>query len=308
MRQGLLWLMSYLLLTALNAVFLGHLFNETKEIKPLVLLFWSFLFVNLWFALCSIIKSSFSYSSYGTRLKASWSNVLGFQITTLLCWVGYFGALAFSLEPAIYGVIASTGQPVWTLLLMQFMVTGLKATCRDLLIVVGVVSGMFLLTVGSLVGWSAVGQISTMHLIVALTLSVFSGIGLAGNTIYSTRLAQNFSPSEILASRFLLLIIAAAWMAPKPEIISITSEGWLMIAIMASVGIAAPIYSFQRGASALKDPYLIALGMSCLPLFELFFQLFDNRLRVSFYSWAGVIVVTLFAISGIYIKRRAGNT
>jgi drug/metabolite transporter (DMT)-like permease len=299
--RGLLWLFAFLALTALKAVVIGHMFN-VKTVGPVVLLFWTFLLVSIWFTLFRSRQPG-ENRGFWPRLIGSWGSLLGLQVTTVAAWFGYYGSLACGLEPAIYGAVAYTGQPAWTLLVMQFVPTGPKTTRRDVLIGAGIVFGMSVLTVGSFVGWSAAGEMPTMQVATAIGLAALSGVGMAGNAVFATRLSKSLSPSEVLSSRFVLLVVTAGLLTPTVNLLPANTDAWVLIVVVASVGVAVPLYCYQRGVAALQDPHLVAISLSCLPVLQLVFQLFDPHLRASLCSWAGVIVTASFAAYGIFLRR-----
>jgi hypothetical protein len=301
MKHGLIWLWVFMLLTALRVVYLGQLL---QGIHPALLLLGCFGLVTLLFLVQRIIVDR-SLTRWLKRSWAVWPDLLALNLTTAVVWAGHFFALWFGLEPAVYGGIANAGQPIATVLLASLIACNCRITRTDFLTSMGVLAGISWLAYTTWAGRSAVGDIAPAATMAGVVLSMITALGLAGNTVFVTRLhRRGLETTEAMALRFIALLAlagallpAGAWASPPPDLA-------VHVVILAVLGLALPLFCYQRGVEAMRDPQTVSLLLATLPVLQLLMQFADPRLSFSLSSLLGVLVTVGFSVLGIALRQR----
>lgn len=299
MNRGFAWLIFFMLLSAIRLVYLAELL---ERVNTALLLLGCFGLVTLLFLVHRVLVDR-SVGRLLARACTVWPDLLALNLTTAVVWAGHFFALSSGLEPVVYGGIANAGQPVATVFLASMISCHCRITRSDVLVSVGVLAGIVWLAVTTWSGRSAVGSISPGAAMAGIGLSVATAIGMAGTTVFVTRLhARGIETTEAMALRFIALLVMSAALMPS-NAWSVSPPGLTgHIVVLGLLGFALPLFCYQRGVEAVDDPQIVSLLLATLPILQLLMQFFDPRLHFSLNSLLGILVTVGFSILGITLR------
>lgn len=76
---------------------------------------------------------------------------------------------------------------------------------------------------------------------------------------------------------------------------------------MTVVGVLVPMYLLQVGIQH-TSTYIVMMTLCLIPVFTLFFQLFDQRLQWSNSTFIAVLALLLFAILSFVVEHKKSTT
>lgn len=297
---GILSLLLYNLLTAAKGVFLG---SFLQIINPFIVLSLCFGLVTIVFTLINIIKGKSKETVQALPiLKKHWPLVLGLNISAVLGWGGYFYALKL-IEPAIVFSFTCGSGPVITAI--YYLIIGKKKQTNALEwishAIICVILG--LLVSISLLGLSAMGDISPTTVLFGTIASLICGLANVANTILTKDLNNaGLKPRQVIPTRFFLLILIGAFFVPSSYWHTLgKNEIFLSIFFIALIGVALPLFLVQVGIQK-TNPITVALALASLPIFTLACQFFDHRLNASIYSVVGAFAVAIIYMISLVVK------
>ncbi len=280
----------YVIVGAAQEVYLGNWF---QSVDPILVLFISFFLTAAFFIAINIGN----LNSLMRKVHKYWQWIVLINLSTTVGWVGFFLALK-TLEPAVVSTLSFAIGPLLTLFFWQITGIGFRPTKAEVLTSIGVATGLCILVYVSLSGQSGIGDVqSGMRL--ALLYGFLSGVGVAGNTIFSKQLSRvGFSTTEVLSSRFVLLVVTAGLFAPVQLSSHIDGLFLLKVFVITILTIVGPVFLLQRGIEKTK-PLLVSVLLSSMPVATYFFQILDSRIEMSPYTLVGILLTITSIITGI---------
>ena len=292
-RAGLGLLLGFVIAQAVRDVYLRHLFGNLGLFDVALVAFGT---VAAVFG-CGLLV----FGRHQMRLlRAAWRDVIAVNLTTVVAWISYFGALR-RVEPAAVNLafsgIAPAAVAFWGLLGLRSGADSRPGRFEAglhwaLLAIVGAVA----VIVSS--GRSGFPQLDPAKGLAGITLAVFSGIVIAAETIVSKRMNERgISALSIVSVRFsLVTAVAALMVARAPGALSrlsastIAEESLIFLVIL-----VGPLYLGQVGLK-LTNPLLSNVISAIGPITTLALQ---STVGVVPLSRAMLIVTALYAVVSI---------
>ncbi len=294
-QQGILLVLAYVVFSSGNAVYLSGFLASTDVYGTLFFVF----------TLMAVVFGFAVKAQGGLRLAWRDGNVLialvGVNLTTAGSWLSFFFAVR-SIEPALTSVIGSAVVPLTTLL-FSTLVLGIAPRSRAQWTAATALLACMVLS--AWVVFSGRTALSESTPLVGYVGSVVCGLSVALNTLISKRLNNlGAAPSEILATRFFLLIAIAALMADWDGFLMTFSTHCLDLVLIAVAGNLAPVYFLQSGLSRLP-PIATGFLIGLSPVVYLVFQSFANRFSFAPVSVAAICISTVIILYGVWVSSRS---
>ena len=279
---GIIAILIYIILSAAKGVYVGRL---AQEVHPLSLTMTCF---GITWIVFLVKERQVLEKVWFIKSKV----VLLNNIATAGAWGFYYLSLR-ELEPAVSSAIVMGIGPL--------VVFALKKNERSIQKGIGA-TGIFLTLLG-LVYVSSNGRtaiVEQSNTFLGLVAALISGISAALHSLTSKELnTAGYSPSEIMAVRFPLLIIGSVFtiffadLGPTPtQVFQEILSHYKIIMIIAVFGQIIPLYACQIGIEKLAA-YQAAMLLSLLPVAIIPFQWLDSRLSFSYYSSSGIILMVI---------------
>lgn len=296
MRRGVVPLLAYALLTAAMDVYAG---NRFQSVSPAGV-------AAVSFTLATVFFLAFEVGGHGLNgLRAAAPHrrdLIAINITTALTWLATLYALSY-LEPAIVNVLGLALGPVIVVVAGPLLRRSSKVLPTEAAVSVGICVILGTLVWVSFTGRSGLGAVSATHVLVGLGLTVVCAVGSSLNIIYMKRLTDaQCSPGAVLALRFFLSIVAA-WVLLVLGDISQWTRALIPGLVVALIGISLPIYVLQIGIKR-TEPITTSLMICLSPLFAFLLQLADGRLRFSYFTLGGIVLVVALVALGAVVRGR----
>lgn len=291
-EMGVLFVALFNLLGAFQEVYLGNLF---QFLNPILVMVTTFLISGLFFLISELPRAT----ELIALAKKNISTVFAVNISTAVSWVGFFYALRY-LEPAIVSAMCFAIGPILSTLTSRFFRPQIAVLKIEAVAAVGTLLGILILVVSTLGGFSSLGTIENSKGAIGLSLSIFSALGIMGNTFFQKQLSESgFRTQQVMAVRFWFLIFLGAILAPRDGIDQLYQGSFIVQNLfIAGATVILPLYLLQRGIERL-EPITISLILAAMPILTFFMQLFDTRLVPSFFSLAGITICLGFSVLGI---------
>jgi hypothetical protein len=292
-RSGLAFLSGFVVAQAIRDVYLRHLFGNLGLFEVALVAFGTVAGV---FGLGLLL-----FGRYQIRLlRAAWRDVIAVNVTTVVAWMSYFGALRL-VEPAAVNLAFS----------------GIAPAAVTLLDLIGLKSGVDSKAgrLGASLHWVLVGTVAALGVIVSsgrsgfaeldpgiglagVGLAAFSGIIITAETIISKRMNQaGISALSIVGVRFSLVTALAAVMVNRTpgSFAELSAAAIAEQSLIFLVVLVGPIYLGQAGLK-LTNPLLSSVIGAIGPVMTLALQSIAGVVAL---SRAMLIVTALYAIVAI---------
>jgi len=292
-RLGVASLLGFVAAQAVRDVYLRHLFGNLGLFDVALIAFGTVAAVF-----------GFGLAVFGGRqirlLRAAWREVIAVNVTTLVAWLSYFGALRL-VEPAAVNLafsgIAPAAVAFWGVLGLRSGADS-RAGRLEASLHWALVGAVVALAVIVSSGRSGFPGLDPMAGLAGVALASFSGIVIAAESIISKRMNElDVSALSIVSVRFsLVTAIAALMVARAPGALlrlsaaTIAEESLIFLVIL-----VGPIYLGQVGLK-LTDPLLSNVISAIGPITTLALQ---STVGVVPLSPAMLIVTALYAIAAI---------
>ena len=292
-RAGLALLLAFVAAQAVRDVYLRHLFGNLGLFDVAFVAFGTVAGV---FGLGLALSGRHQIQ----LLRAAWREVIAVNLTTVVAWMSYFGALRL-VEPAAVNLafcgIAPAAVALWSLIGLRSCSEQKAGRFEASLhwALVGTVVAVAVI-VGS--GRSGVSRLDPAIGLVGVSLAAFSGVIIAAETIISKRMnEEGISALSIVGVRFSLVTVVAALMVVKApgELSRLSSWAIAEQSLIFLVVLVGPIYLGQVGlkfTSPLLSNVISALG----PIATLALQVTVGVVPL---SSAMLIATVLYAIIAI---------
>lgn len=294
---GLLLVYTFVFLSGANGVFLSRFL---QSINPIVVLIINFVIVTAIFTLINLNNLNRIAEIIG-KYKA---NVLYINLYSAGNWFFFFYALKY-LEPLVAITLANGVGP----LLTHFAQVGRSHLSRrdrllEILSIFGVLTAMTILSVGTIVGRSALGKIDLTQALLGIFFAIACGYCIVQVTMTSKRLnAKGISAQQIMSLRFYLLIALAFLLLPDLSLLMTISVPTLAtISSIALVGLCVPLLALQMGISRLS-PMAVAWVLASAPAIIMALQMFDARLQFSIWSFVGTVLMMAISVLEMFRKK-----
>lgn len=299
---GILLLFVVNMLYATKDVVAGNLLSNDTSVMSIM--FVVFLIAVVSFSLVDLVQNGWRASTAETATQTKRVRFTDFallNIATASSWWGYFYSLKF-IEPAVAGAFVGGLVILFAWALNLVFRKGAPSSQNDLWTTLAVFALGGLLMYLTLDGQSAVGtsitQSETLH---GFFGALVCAIGISATTIHLKRLFDDgASSARLLSRRFYLVVLISGTSAIQNGDLFLI--GWFDLAVIASISIfciVLSLYALQEGIRRC-EPVLVESIHAALPIFTLFFQLFDPRLQTSMSSWLCVGLITLIAVQNCH--------
>lgn len=293
---GLIWAFSFVILEAVQAVFLGGVFQKHD----------SFLIGAVVFGLSAAAMLIWAAKTTPDQLWIAWSNktsLLALNLSTTLVWVAYFYALQV-IEPAVAFTIFSGLIPI-TIFVASACGVPEASLLRNRIEGLGiaiVLLAICYLCVITLMGQSGFVRGGWIAALTGLGLTLVSGVSLAVMMIYSQRLDRlGVEPTAQYGLRFPVYVIVsscAVWVgldAKGP----IDRSSLALVSFFGLLIIAFPVFAMQKAISLM--PTLTLAAVTALgPLFVFALQLFEGRVAYAPATMTGLAIYFVGAVLSAY--------
>lgn len=279
-HSGYFFIFITCLSSAASFVFISHL---SRNSDPFTGIFLTFLYASLFFLLLNIknIKKLVSLS------KSNLKPLFLLNLATCLSWLGTFLALKY-IDPATkicigFGLIAITNYFIFTPL------GSIKKHKRRLMIVFLILASMILIISQN----PLISSRSNIEiLMLGIAWSIVGGISGGFIGINAEKIAHaGFKATQVLATRFLLLIIVSGIFLAFSKPLQTSTFEWAYYPLSSIVVVFLPLLTYQL---AIKS-----LGALLVALIEPFTPIITYFLQISFmhYSFNPIFLLLLILSS-----------
>ena len=292
--KGTIYFFLFIIFIAFSGVYQGHL---SQTINPIIFLFFSSSFAFLVFSISCFKQNRFEYIKKALHHKKL---LILLNMANVLVWFCYMFAIKY-LEPAIGVIIANASGPILVIITSKILRPHIQIFRIEKIAALGISLSLIFIIYNTLIGKSAINIKDNTNILWGLILAIGAGVGQVLFNIFSKKLSENkFSPSEILAGRFFLVLILSFILMDKNIFHQIIYNSSLTVNILflSLFGMIIPVYFYQKGVK-LIEPIYIAVLYILEPVIMFIGQVFDPRLKISLFSYAGVGLICLFSILSI---------
>lgn len=266
----------YVILTAFGFVFIDSLH---AEVSPLVALFVMLLVAVSWF---NIINLPSLFKIYKTCLD----NLLLFILMSGLLMIDWFCSMygVHYADPFIY--LSSLFIAVALVGYLQLFFSKRKNKFMPVLSIFILVAALFLMIIL---------YRGRSTLLLGIGLAMICGFSFYGYAITSVKLLQagSLSSSEVLATRFWLVLIVVAIIMPKHNLLYTIQQNILKLGITSLITMIIPIFYYQQ---ALKKIGAVrtSIAISCTPIVAYaVFAIYNKVFIINNFIISVVIVVAM---------------
>lgn len=274
---------------------IAYVFTTVAEetINANLLCFGIFLVALIFFSLTRINN----LKKFQPKFKTNIRNIFIINITTFGCWFLTIYPLGF-LEPSIVQAIILAVLPICTFIIGTFLYHKQNVSYFDFLVSILFFLGIFFIVVICMEQKTIVQHFTFLNLSVAILSCIGAGIFLSINNIYTKKLSDNdFSPFDILATRFLLITIITGIFSFYEIDQLYNINVMVKIIIIAFTLVIIPQIAFQYALKGLQ-PITISIISPIMPVLVFIAQFSNSKLHPSFYTIVGVIYISGIAIMG----------
>jgi len=289
-KAGVALLLSFVASQAIRDVFLRHLFGNLGLFEVALVAFGTAAIVfGLGLALLGRQQIKL--------LMSAWREVIAVNVTTLVAWLSYFGALRL-VEPAAVNLAFSGIAPVAVAMLGMLglsSATGARAGGFERLLHWSLFGTIVLLATVVATGRSGSAHLDPITGLAGVALAAFAGFVITAESIIAKRMNEmGIAALSIVGVRFsLVTALAAVVVARTPEAHAGVSGGSLaQLCIEFLAVLVGPIYLAQAGLR-LTTPLLSSVILAIGPITTLLVQTMVGAVVLS----PGMLVTTaLYAI------------
>jgi drug/metabolite transporter (DMT)-like permease len=293
---GLIWAFSFVILEAVQAVFLGGVFQEHD----------SFLIGSVVFGGSAVVTLVWSATKAPDQLRIALSNkisLLILNLSTAFVWVAYFYALQM-IEPAVAFTIFSGLIPITILIASTCGVreaSHLRNRVEGLGIAIVILAICYLCAI-TLTGQSGFVRGGRIAALTGLGFTCASSVSLAVMMIYSQRLDRlGVEPTAQYGLRFPVYVLVAgcaAWIgldAKGPA----DPSSLALVSLLGLLIVAFPVFAMQKAIS-LMSTLSLATVTALGPVFVFAFQLLEGRVAYATATMTGLTIYFVGAMLAAY--------
>lgn len=298
MSVGVLLLLTFVILSASKAVYLASML-QGKD--PIVLLLLTFAITATFFNVLELRD----VKAYKASITGSFRDIALLNVFSASSWISYFYAIKY-LEPAVHASVANSTGPLITIVAVLLFNTSEKVTRAQVVAAIGILLSVLVLVYSTVTGRTAVGTIPTGNMVFGLVMALLCGVSIVCITFLSKRLNKaGWKSSRIMAARFIALLLSAWALLPAGGLAQVSSQtDAIAVVVIAVFGVIIPVYCSQLGMEKVRDPMTVSLMIALLPLCMFGLQMFDSRLKASYFSLAGILSALVFTGYGIVVRFR----
>ena len=295
---GAVLVLVYCILSAAKEVMIGH---HVQEISPNLLAFVSFGFVILIFNASALWRHQQFYAAWSSYRK-SIPGLLHLNVETMLAWGCFFWAVKF-LEPAVVSAVTVGLSSLFAQMFTPSETNNPNLT-RKTLTSTGI--SLFLL-ITTYCGFSAMGHVSQQNLAIGALLCTLGAAAIARLTSRTRELyKRGYTAIDLMRARFFGLVGGSGTAVVLQGDAVVDLQLIVVSLLIAVFGIAAPIYSLQKGLERCSSTTTLLIIASA-PGFTWLFQLTDPRLNYSTTTSFAIVALFLVAMWCIFGEEKARN-
>ena len=288
---GILCTLAWAILNAAKDVTIG---SFVQNFPPMLLSFFMAFIAFIFFGLLHTRESKKTYH----KVKKSFRPLLIINICSVAIWVLSVFSLKW-LEPAVAGAVGLSAVPLTTVLLQPYLRKHKPRTKRDFIAAIGIILGVIVSLYFTLSGNTALGEKPPLELILGFIFTIGTGVAISINSFFSKDLYDaGWSPKNILFLRVPLVVLAVGtYCLMKFNFFEyLNSNNVLFLFLICFLGVIPVLFS--QTALKLLETNIYSQLICLLPVFSIFFQLFDGRLEFSWFSIFGIGLIISFVFYG----------
>ncbi|WNG14282.1 DMT family transporter [Cystobacter fuscus] len=240
--------------------------------------------------------------------KEAFRNILGLNIASACVFIFLYTALKY-LEPSIASALQAGTTPVSAILILGATTGRWEVKVAEWGGSLVILSGCILLAWVSFTGRSGLGGGDTLGIVMGLVSVVISGVSTVFLTLCARRLTElGWSNLNILGHRFYVTIIASVLlclgMGINPRELALD---WRYVLPFCFVGVTVPLLFLQIGIRHVA-PFVVVVMTNLNPILTFVIQLLDDRIALSFYTLAGVLLVLSGVLWVVHTKAKESRT
>lgn len=297
---GFICTIFFVILSATQAVFAG---NKTQSIQPIILCFFSFLFVEVICLIMLIIKGELELSVIRENFKI----ILILNLVTASSWIGFFIAVKY-IEPAIAVIIIGAIGPALVSLFSSRIRPGSEILISEKISSLCLM-GIFLYIVYLIfTNKSAFHGRKELDNVIGIIAALMSSLSMSLLSIYSKKLFdKKVSVLQSISFRFFILLALCFLCMTSEDFQIIFHPNLILNIIIFAIFICLlPIYLGQIGITLL-EPITVSFLMALEPAFAFSIQLFDKRLKFSHYSLFAIVLISIFIVFSLMSRVKRMN-
>lgn len=212
------------------------------------------------------------------RIRDAWMYVLFSNIATAANWLFFMYAISYFKASFVSSMMIAI-VPIYTLILSPRLRPGVKIVGAEYFLVLGcslfVLAESFLLT-------SPKPNMPSTYMITGFMFIFVCSLGISLNSFIAKHLNERgFTPHEIMASRFTLLIMISVYLVYDKGVSGLNSYPLLTATIFTLIiGVLIGTYSLQLGIKK-SEPLTISFIMYTAPILTACMELLDKRIPFS---------------------------
>lgn len=295
---GVLLVLGFVLLSAINGVYLSRFLVQVDVLAALFLIFF---LIATFFNASVMVRNARHPMRDWTR--QTWRYIGFVNLTTAGNWFGFFFAVKF-LEPALCATLINSVLPLATIAIAVAVLGKRRVSLYELMSALALLLSM--LGAASVVfsghsGRSAPDQQSQL---IGVAMSFLCGVSIALNTVVSKKLnTLGVSPSSIMATRFGLLLLVSLTLVEWGSLATAARQFPIEILLVAIAGNLIPLFALQQGIKLL-DPVTVVFLNGLGPLMHLIVQTISGLYPLSLASLVSIAFATVSILLGAYFSNR----
>lgn len=295
---GMLLVLCFVLLSALNGVYLSQFLVKVDVFAALFLIF---LLISAIFNVAVALQRG-SHPMRGWN-RETWLYLLFVNLTTAGNWFGFFFAVKY-IEPAMSATLINSVMPLATIGVAVVVLGKRRTDAYELVSAFTLLVAMLGAATVVFSGNSGRTAADPQHELLGVAMSFLCGLSIALNTVVSKKLnTLGVSPSAIMAFRFVLLLLVSFAVVDRSNLVAVAREFHAEILVVALVGNLIPLFALQYGIKLL-NPVTVVFLNGLGPLANLVVQTASGLYALSLASLASIGFSTIAILLGAYFSNR----
>jgi drug/metabolite transporter (DMT)-like permease len=275
---GVLSALGWCIFSSISRVFTGII---TQTIEPVTLCFYMFLISAIFFSIINL-QSTFTVFKLIITQRDTCNKFVLINITTFGAWFLLLYPLKYIGPSTVSSITLGIG-PLSTLIAEKLFFNRAKFFSRfdtiiALLLILVIIYIVILITYKHELIRTNTAVSTSLYAIISCLIAGFS---IAAQNICTKKISENgFSPQQILALRFWLLIIISGTIMKLCGIQSITFANLCNIIILSFCMVIIPLYLVQVSIKYIS-PLMFSMIAILMPICTFLFEFLDNKLHPS---------------------------
>jgi drug/metabolite transporter (DMT)-like permease len=295
---GVLLVLFFVLLSALNGVYLSQFLVKVDVFAALFLIF-------LLIAAIFNVSLALQPGPHPMRRwnRETWRYVLFVNLTTAGNWFGFFFAVKH-IEPAMSATLINSVLPLATIGIALLLLNKRRIDPYELGSALTLLVAMLAAAGVVFSGHSGRTVADPRYYLLGVGMSFLCGVSIALNTVVSKKLnILGVSPSAIMACRFFLLLAISLAVVDRSALATAVQDFYAELLLVAVVGNLIPLFALQYGIKLL-NPVTVVFINGLGPLTHLVVQTVSGLYPLSLASLASIGFSTVAILLGAYFSNR----